>query len=152
MSTCAIPYVSGVWNPSHRSSRRRLYGSAAVRYPTTLRSFAWLFSSICVPPLQWLETSLVTGSTELQSIFAIASQSRRHLGKHLEQLALFSLPRESDSILADDDGDSNNAVIDECDISFSSLSNSQDASVQNDEFELDYSHLFSYPAAVYHGH
>ena len=66
------------------------------------------------------------------TVYATVAQFRRHLGKHLEQLALFALPKASDSDPGDEDADSNNAVVDETTSSLSNLPTFTDTNAQDD--------------------
>lgn len=55
------------------------------------------------------------------TVYATVAQFRRHLGKHLEQLALFALPKASNDNASDDDADSNDAIADKDATTLSSL-------------------------------
>lgn len=71
------------------------------------------------------------------TVYATVAQFRRHLGKHLEQLALFSLPKASDDDPGSQDVNSNDAVIDECATSLSDLSSLQETSAREEDIRLE---------------
>jgi hypothetical protein len=74
------------------------------------------------------------GNAPGATIYATVAQFRRHLGKHLEQLALFSLPKAGDD--SGQDADSNDAIADES-LSSVSITDSDDSSGSEEDDDED---------------